>query len=54
MSGNTQNKTLSIFQKHIVFDTKSSYICSFTEFLPFCLKLYYYSNFKDFNTLAQA
>lgn len=54
MSGIIQNKTVSISEKHIVFDTKNSYICSFTEFLPFCLKLYYFSNFKDFNTLAQA
>ena len=29
-------------------------ISSFTEFIPFCLQLYYFSNFKDFNKMAQA
>lgn len=29
------------------------YTCSFTEFLPFCVKLYYFSNFKDFNRIAR-
>lgn len=28
--------------------------CSFTEFFPFCIKLYYFSNFKDFNTYTPA
>lgn len=28
--------------------------CSFTEFVPFCIKLYYFSNFKDFNSPAPA
>jgi len=54
MSDIMQNKTLTISEKHIGFNTMNSYICSFTEFLPFCLKVYYFSNFKDFNTRAQA
>lgn len=29
-------------------------ISSFTEFMPFCLRLYYFSNFKDFNKMTQA
>jgi hypothetical protein len=39
---------------HVVLDMRDCYTCSFTEFYPFCLKLYYFSNFKDFNTLAPA
>ena len=48
------NRGLKIQKKYIVSDTEDCYICSFTEFAPFCLKLYYFSNFKDFNTPAQA
>lgn len=33
---------------------RDCYTCSFTEFHPFCPKLYYFSNFKDFNTLTPA
>jgi len=29
-------------------------ISSFTEFLPFCNKVFYYSSFKDFKTFALA
>ena len=37
----------------VVVDMRDSYTCSFTEFFPFCIKLYYFSNFKDFNTFIQ-
>jgi len=40
--------------KSVVPDMSGYYTCSFTEFMPFCISLYYFSNFKDFNTLAQA
>ena len=40
--------------KIIVRNLNDYYTCSFTEFVPFCLELYYFSNFKDFNTAAQA
>ncbi|HRF27872.1 MAG TPA: hypothetical protein PKW54_11045 [Ferruginibacter sp.] len=30
------------------------YISSFTEFVPFCKSLFYYSSFKDFNTASPA
>ena len=43
-----------IHKKHIVLDMTDSFTCSFTEFFPFCNKLYYFSNFKDFNTSSQA
>ena len=41
-------------EQHMVIDTTDSYTCSFTEFFPFCAALYYFSNFKDFNTLGRA
>jgi len=49
-----QYKVLRNSEEHIVLDTDNSYICSFTEFLPFCLDLYYFSSFKDFNSNTQA
>lgn len=54
MTGVILNKKLRTTEKHIVLDTGNSYICSFTEFLPFCLDVYYFSTFKDFNTSDQA
>jgi len=41
-------------KKQSLLDMTNSYTCSFTEFSPFCIKLYYFSNFKDFSTLPQA
>jgi len=38
----------------IAVDINNSYISSFTEFYPFSPELYYFSNFKDFNTITQA
>ena len=37
----------------LVVDMRDCFTCSFTEFLPFCSKLYHFSNFKDFNSIAQ-
>jgi hypothetical protein len=54
MTGIIQNKIVRVSEKHIVLDTGNSYICSFTEFLPFCLDVYYFSTFKDFNFFPQA
>lgn len=34
----------------IVRDTRACFISSFTEFFPFCPKLYYFSTFKDFSS----
>ncbi len=39
---------------HLVVDMSDCFTWSFPEFVPFCPKLYYFSNFKDFNTLTQA
>jgi len=54
MTGIITNINSDFHKKHIQLDMTNSYTCSFTEFLPFCSKLYYLSNFKDFNTLTQA
>ncbi len=40
--------------RHFASGSRVFDICSFTEFFPFCNKLYYFSNFKDFNKLTQA
>lgn len=48
------NKDFNFLSKHVVLDMRNSFTCSFTEFFPFCNKLYYFSNFKDFNRFAQA
>lgn len=40
--------------KRLIVDMSDCYTWSFPEFVPFCPHLYYFSNFKDFNTLAQA
>ncbi len=36
----------------VIVDMSDCYTWSFPEFLPFCLHLYYYSSFKDFNTVG--
>jgi len=41
-------------RKLIARGINSYYICSFTEFNPFCPALYYFSSFKDFKTNAGA
>jgi len=53
MTGFLQNNHFYFFQKHVVLDMSDSYTCSFTEFSPFCIRLYYFSNFKDFSTVPQ-
>jgi len=40
--------------QYVVTGIEHFHICSFTEFLPFCHKLYFISNYKDFQTHAQA
>ena len=35
-------------------DMLDCYTGSFPEFMPFCSRLYYFSNFKDFNTAFPA
>lgn len=40
--------------RYLILDMSDCYTWSFPEFVPFCPQLYYFSNFKDFNTLTQA
>lgn len=40
--------------EYTILDMSDCYTWSFPEFVPFCAQLYYFSNFKDFNTFAQA
>jgi hypothetical protein len=54
MTGIRCYTTVTIHSTYTVLDMRDCYTCSFTEFYPFCPKLYYFSNFKDFNTLAPA
>jgi hypothetical protein len=54
MTGTITHIQPGIHQEHLVLDMTNSYTCSFTEFFPFCIKLYYFSDFKDFSTLPQA
>ncbi len=49
MLGTTQNiNYFKLATNHLVIDTRDSYTCSFTEFLPFHSAMYYYSSFKAF------
>ncbi|GAA0562256.1 hypothetical protein LX66_3644 [Chitinophaga japonensis] len=54
MRGNTDHKVKSVVVEHTILDMSDCYTWSFPEFVPFCAQLYYFSNFKDFNTFAQA
>jgi len=42
------------FQDFVVAEINDYFNYSLADFVPFCSKLYYFSNFKDFNTLTQA
>jgi hypothetical protein len=44
---------LSLSEHYLVLDMRDSHTCSFIEFLPFCVKLYYFSALKAFPTFAQ-
>ncbi len=54
MINNSINIVQSLNNRYTVPALRAFDICSFTEFFPFCKKLYYFSNFKDFNTFTQA
>lgn len=40
--------------RFLIVDMSDCYTWSFPEFIPFCMQLYYFSTFKDFNKLTQA
>lgn len=38
----------------VLWDLRDCFTESFPEFVPFCSRLYYFSNFKDFSTVVPA
>ncbi|MEI6948065.1 hypothetical protein V9K67_12780 [Paraflavisolibacter sp. H34] len=54
MAGSTHHNAQTISPRYVVPDTRDCYTCSFTEFYPFCSKLYYFSSYKEFNGLSRA
>ena len=54
MNSTSITYTKAITDRYVALDMRDAYTCSFTEFYPFCPKLYYFSNFKDFNTITPA
>jgi hypothetical protein len=44
----TELKSMILSEEHIVLDMRDSFTCSFTEFFPFCVKLFYFSSLKAF------
>ena len=54
MAGYTPHINHNFIPHHVILDMRDCYTCSFPEFLPFCSQLYYFSSFKDFNTIASA
>jgi len=47
-------KTSMLQPSYTVSGPSAFIISSFTEFLPFCNKVFYFSSYKDFKTLALA
>lgn len=37
---------------YLIQDTGKDATCSFTEFIPFCSKLYYFSSYKNFKRFS--
>jgi hypothetical protein len=54
MTGLITKYRFHFLQRHIILDMSDSYTRSLKGFSPFCIRLYYLSNFKDFNTIRQA
>lgn len=54
MAGTTPHTPITTNVKYVITDISNSVTWSFPEFVPFCPHLFYFSNFKDFNTFAQA
>ena len=54
MTDKINDIAISHSSKHVTLDMSDCYTQSFREFVPFCLHLYYFSNFKDFKTSTQA
>lgn len=43
-----------LFPGKVITDLTDAYTCSFTEFMPFCNQLFYFSTYKDFKQLLPA
>ena len=54
MTRNRKHITLTAPAPLVQWDLRDSFTGSFAEFVPFCSRLYYFSNFKDFSTLLPA
>jgi hypothetical protein len=54
MTGAILHTPLTHHVNYVILDISNSVTWSFPEFVPFCLQLYYFSNFKDFNRFARA
>lgn len=52
MAGSILHTQLTRLVRYIILDISNTVTWSFPEFVPFCPRLYYFSNFKDFNRLA--
>jgi hypothetical protein len=52
MTGSTIHNNITRFVRYIILDISNDVTWSFPEFVPFCPRLYYFSNFKDFNIAA--
>lgn len=54
MAAIIHNHVFTVHTRYFISGVRNSYICSFTEFYPFCPKLYYFSTFKAFDAPACA
>lgn len=52
MRGIFHTNVLTTVTRHFVSGVRNCDICSFTEFYPFCPKLYYFSTFKAYRMAA--
>lgn len=54
MTRSIKHITLSSPAPLVQWDLRDCFTESFPEFVPFCSRLYYFSNFKDFSTVIPA
>ena len=54
MARTVKHTQITMNVSYVILDISNSVTWSFPEFMPFCPHLFYFSNYKDFNTFAQA
>jgi hypothetical protein len=54
MTGAILYTRITNYVRYLILDISNSVTWSFPEFMPFCLRLYYFSTFKDFTRFTQA